>query len=59
MWGKNLKENGCVYIYNCITLLYSGNDHNFVNQLYFKKTIKNPVKTKDSSRAVHLKPYAI
>ena len=27
----------CVYIYIWITLLYSGNLYNIVNQLYFKK----------------------
>ena len=41
MWEKNLKENGCVYICNWITLLQSRNDHNLVNQLYFNKTLKN------------------
>ena len=38
MWGKNLKENGYVYMYNPITLLYSRNYHNLVNQLYSNKT---------------------
>ena len=27
-------------MYNWITLLYSRNDHNIVNQLYFNKTLK-------------------
>lgn len=34
-WEKNLEENGCVYMYKQITLLYSRNDHNIVKQLYF------------------------
>ena len=34
---KNLKKNGCVYMYNWITLLFSRNYHNIVNQLYFNK----------------------
>ena len=37
IWEKNLKENGCVYMYNWITLLYSRNYHNTVNQLYVNK----------------------
>ena len=32
---KNVKK--CIYIYNWITLLYSRNLHNKVNQLYFKE----------------------
>ena len=44
MWEKNLKENGCVYMYNQITLLYSRNYHNLVNQLYFNKMLKNDKK---------------
>ena len=39
MWVKNLKENGCVYMYNRITL-YSKNYDNIVNQLYFNKIFK-------------------
>ena len=35
--------NGCVYIYNWITLLYSRNYH-VVNQLYFNK-LKNKKKS--------------
>ena len=44
IWEKNRKKNGCVYMYNWITLLYSRIDHNivitiwFTNQLYFNKT---------------------
>ena len=30
-------EKECVYMYNWITLLYSGNYLNTVNQLYFNK----------------------
>jgi len=40
VWEKNVKENGCVYMYNWITLLYSRNYHNIVNQLYCNKTLK-------------------
>ena len=36
MSEKNLKVNSCVYMYNGITLLYSRNYHNIINQLYFK-----------------------
>ena len=36
-----MKENGCVNMYNWITLLYSRNYCNIVNQLYFSKTLKN------------------
>ena len=39
--GKNLKENGYVYMYNWIILLYSRNYHNIVDQLHFNKTLKN------------------
>ena len=38
--GKESEKNGCVCIYNWITLLYSRNYHNIVNQLYFNKTLK-------------------
>ena len=40
MWEKNLKKNR---LCTCITesLLYSGNYHKLVNQLYFDKTLKN------------------
>ena len=40
MWEKNLKENGCVYMYNWITLLYSRNYLNIVKQLCFNNTLK-------------------
>ena len=46
MWEKNMKENGCVYMYNWIALLYSKNYHKLVNQLYFNKTSKNEKKKK-------------
>ena len=36
--SRNLKENGCVYMGNRITLSYSRNFHNIVNQLYLDKT---------------------
>ena len=41
MWEKNLKENACVYMDNWITLLYSRNYPNIVNQLHINKTLKN------------------
>ena len=41
-WEKNLKEKGCIYMYNWITLLYSSNYHNIV---YFNKTSKIGKKT--------------
>ena len=31
-------------MYNWITLLYSRNDHNIINQLYFNKVLKNEKK---------------
>ena len=37
-WEKNLRENGYVYMYDWIILLYSRNCHNLVSQLYFNKT---------------------
>ena len=40
MWEKTLKKNRHVYMYNWITLLYSRNYYNIVNQLYFKKLKK-------------------
>ena len=44
MWEKNLKEEGCVYMYNWITLFYSRNYHNIGNQLNYNKTLKNEKK---------------
>jgi len=44
MWEKNLKENGCVYMYNRIIWLYNRNDHNIVNQLQFNEPFKNEKK---------------
>ena len=38
MWEEKLKENGCVDMYNWITLLDSRNYCSFINQLYFSKT---------------------
>ena len=32
---KNMKKN--MYVYNRVTLLYSRNKYNIVNQLYFNK----------------------
>ena len=31
MWENNLRENGYVYTYDWVTLLYSRNYHNLVN----------------------------
>ena len=42
--GKESEKNGCVYMYYKITLLYSRNYHNLINQLYFNKTLKNEKK---------------
>ena len=36
--GKNLKKNGCAYMYDSITLFYHKNYHNIIHQLYFNKT---------------------
>ena len=36
MWKKNLKKNGCMYMYNWVILLYRRNYHNIANQLYLK-----------------------
>ena len=33
---KNIKKE-CLYVYNWVTLLYSRDWHNIVNQLYFNK----------------------
>ena len=34
IWEKNLKNNGCVYMFNWFNLLYGRNYH-IINQLYF------------------------
>ena len=44
IWEKNLKGNGCVYMRSWITLLYSRNYYNLINQLYFNKTFENEKK---------------
>ena len=44
MWEKNLNENGCVCMYDWVTLLSRRNDHNNVTQLYFNKTYKKGCK---------------
>ena len=44
MWEKNLKNNGCVFMYNWITLLYSRNYRKLINQLHFNQTLKNEKK---------------
>ena len=45
MWEKNLKENGCIYMYNGISLLYSRNYHNckptICSSITFYKIKKN------------------
>ena len=38
IWEKNLQKNTCMYMYNGITLLYSRNYYNIVNQLHFNST---------------------
>ena len=44
---KNIKKE-CIYVFNWVTLLYSRNKHNTVNQLYFNKKIKSKtIKYKD------------
>lgn len=40
---KNIKKK-YIYVYSWVTLLYSGNEHNIVNQVYFNKNkFKNPL----------------
>ena len=48
---RNLKKNGCVCMYNWITLLYSRNYQNTVNQLYLKlkKKVSKHSKTETES----------
>ena len=41
LWEKNMKKNGYVYMYSCISLLYSRNYQNIANQLYLNTTLKN------------------
>ena len=38
--SKDSNENGCVYKYDRVTLLYSRNYHTLANQLHFDKTLK-------------------
>lgn len=38
---ENMKKNIHIYVYNWITLMYSRNDHDTVNPLYFNNTLKN------------------
>ena len=38
-WGSYEKKE-CMYVYDWVTLLYSRNWHNIVNQLYFNTKIK-------------------
>lgn len=44
------EENGCVYIYKRITLLYSRSDCNIENQLSSNKTLKMKKKTQIKRR---------
>ena len=37
MWEKDPKKRGYMYMYNWFILLYSGNQHNIVKQLYSDK----------------------
>ena len=57
--GKNMKKNWCVYMYNWVTLLYSRNYYNTVNQLYFNKTLKNEKRKKKQAQTevTYPKPY--
>ena len=50
MWEKDMKEGGFVYMYNRISLLYSRNDYNLVNQPYFNKTLKRKKKKSHTHR---------
>ena len=43
-WEKNLKKNRYVYMYNWITLLYTWNERNIVNQLYSNIKLKKSLK---------------
>ena len=56
MWEKNLKENECKCMYNWITLLYTRNYHNLVNQLDFNK---NPLLLKNAHCYVSFQWVAI
>ena len=40
MWGR---ENGYVYMYDRINLLYSRNHHDLTNQLHFSNTLKKRI----------------
>ena len=46
MWEKNLKKNGCVHMYDWITLLYGRNYHNIEIPLDFNKTLNNKKQNK-------------
>ena len=52
MREKDLKEIGCVYLYDWITLLYSRNYHKLVNQRYFNEILKNK-KRKEKEWVAH------
>ena len=40
MGEKNLRENGYVYLYDWVTLVYSRNYCSLINQLYLNKNFK-------------------
>ena len=42
-WEKNLKKRGYMCMYNTVTLLYTWNKHNIVNQPYSNKNLKNKI----------------
>ena len=46
MMEKNMKKN--IYAYNWATLLYSRNQHNILNQLYFNNIFLKLKKIKSS-----------
>ena len=41
-----------MYVYNESTFLYSRNDANMVNQLYFNKTLKNEKKKREREKEI-------
>ena len=40
IWENNLKRSGYLYVCNWLTLLYTWNEHNTINQLYSSKIKK-------------------
>ena len=45
---RSEREWLCVYMYNWITLLYSRNYHNLVNQIYINQTLKSEKKNRSA-----------